>query len=72
MTDFELTTPPDDQWVKDVCRIGQGATCCRFLTMSPEGWSCEKHGEHSALLTHRAACGQMTAIADNCAGRISR
>lgn len=72
MTDFERTTPPDDQWAKDVCKIGQGAACCRFLCMAPTGFSCEKEGQHSALLTRRAATGQMTAISDNCDGRISR
>lgn len=35
-------TPPDERWVKDFCQPNTAA-CCRYLTMAPTGWSCEKH-----------------------------
>ena len=64
---------PDGEHIKDVCRIGQGAACCRYLTMSPAGWSCEKlHPEGKALLDARVAAGNMNARADNCEGLESR
>lgn len=70
MTDFELTTPPDDQWAKDVCKIGQGKACCRFLTMAAEGFSCEKFSRLGPILTAKSP--KMTAQSDNCLGRIRR
>lgn len=64
---------PDSTWVNTVCKIGQGEACCRYLTMSPNGWSCEKL-EPSArrMLDHRVMAGTMTARGDNCEGKKSR
>jgi hypothetical protein len=64
--------PPTDEWTKTVCKIGQGHDCCRYLTMSPDGWSCEKHGTLARLLDRRAAAGEMVARSDNCPGKGSR
>lgn len=57
---------PALSYIKTVCRIGQGAACCRYLTMGPGGWRCEK------LTTLRAtldAANHMVARGDNCPGR---
>ena len=64
--------PPTDEWTKTVCKIGQGHDCCRFLTMSPEGWSCEKHSPLARILNQRAMRAQMIARSDNCRGKGSR
>lgn len=64
--------PPDDAHARMVCKIGEGAMCCRYLTMSPGGWSCEKHGPLRSHLDWRAATGQMVARSDNCEGKGSR
>lgn len=68
----QLLVPVDLAYAKEVCKIGQGADCCRFLTMGPNGFSCEKHGQHSGLLTLRAIAGRMVARSDNCQGRASQ
>lgn len=51
-----------------LCRIGQGAACCRYLVCGGRGFECEKHGELRATLDQRAAAGQMVARGDNCEG----
>lgn len=62
---------PDNDYVKKVCKIGQEAACCRYLTMSAKGWSCEKlHPEGKAMLDARV--NKMSAKGDNCEGLGSR
>lgn len=62
---------PDDMTVRSICKIGQGAECCRYLTMGGGGWSCEKlNPEGKAMLDARVA--GMTAKGDNCDGMESR
>lgn len=61
-----------DEYAKLICKIGQGEFCCRYLAMSGNGWSCEKHGSMAAHLDMRVAKGTITARGDNCAGRKSR
>jgi hypothetical protein len=63
---------PDLEHVKTVCRIGQGADCCRYLTMHPDGWSCEKHSSLRAYIDYRANVGSMHARSDNCPGKDAR
>lgn len=63
---------PEAQWVKEVCKIGQGPLCCRYLTMMAGGWSCEKLGPSAAYLDKRVAEGTFTARGDNCEGKRSR
>jgi hypothetical protein len=63
---------PDTEYAKTVCKIGHGHECCRYLTMSPRGWSCEKHSELKKHFDYRAFLGTMTARGDNCTGKDSR
>lgn len=63
---------PEGDHVRTVCKIGLDAECCRYLTMAPTGWSCEKKSELAKLLDARAASGAMHARADNCEGMDSR
>lgn len=67
----EKATRPDDDWARNICKIGTGERCCRFLTVGPEGWSCEKATAMGSMLTERAAAGNMTSQGDNCEGRAS-
>jgi len=63
---------PDDMYVKAVCKVGQ-LECCRYLTMGPNGWSCEKGTPAlKALLDDRVAKGTIRARGDNCEGLGSR
>jgi hypothetical protein len=52
---------PDDTWVRDVCKRGQGAACCRYLVIAPGGWSCAKHSALRELIDERFLAGTMTA-----------
>lgn len=71
MTDTGIVHPTDE-YVKTVCAIGQGELCCRYLTMSPQGWSCEKHGSLQRTLDIRAENKTMVARGDNCDGLSAR
>lgn len=64
--------PPEDDWVRDFCQPNNDA-CCRYLTMSPTGWSCEKHNPRlKSYIDRRVERGQIRAVGDNCPGRASR
>lgn len=62
----------DDEHAKTVCKVGQGAACCRYLTMGGDGWSCEKLTGLRRAIDNRVRLGKFTAISDNCEGRRSR
>jgi len=64
--------PVDDAHAKTVCKIGQGAACCRYLAMGGNGWSCEKGSNLRYHLDARVAQGTMNARGDNCDGRLSK
>jgi hypothetical protein len=64
----------EDEWpgmdyIEAVCRIGQGALCCRYLTMGADGWHCAKNTPLRRLLDERVAAGAINARGDNCEGR---
>lgn len=63
------TSPPDADHVHDVCKIGQGSDCCRYLTCGAKGFSCAKGTDLKAYLDFRVSCHTMTAEGDNCEGR---
>jgi hypothetical protein len=55
--------------IKNVCKIGQGNACCRYLTVAPNGWNCEKHSSLKALLDRRVEADTIVAQGDNCEGK---
>lgn len=57
-----------NQHIKDICKIGQGVSCCRYLVAGPKGLECAKVTDHKQVLDFRAATGTMTARSDNCGG----
>jgi hypothetical protein len=63
--------PPDNEWARTVCKIGEGHACCRYLTMGRGGWSCAKQTSFKAHLDRRVERGDMRARGDNCDGRSS-
>ena len=64
---------PNDDYVKDICKIGQGAACCRYLALSGGVWSCEKSvPQQKMYLDQRVADGSINARGDNCPGLDSR
>lgn len=50
-----------------VCKIGQGAACCRYLVLKPPT-CCAKGTSMQPLLDARVAAGKMNAQGDNCPG----
>jgi hypothetical protein len=63
---------PTIEWARTVCKIGHDAETCRYLTMHPEGWSCEKHSPLGRELDRRVAEKTIRARGDNCPGKDSR
>ena len=58
----------DDKQIKEVCKLGQGEKCCRYLICGGEGFECAK------LMTplkydidYKAST--MSAKGDNCEGK---
>lgn len=57
-----------DEHVRSVCRLGQGADCCRYLVMG-DGFQCVKLVPSAqATIDQRVAAGAFTAQGDNCEG----
>lgn len=54
--------------VKDICKIGQGRDCCRYLVAGSDGFECAKLTSMKASIDWRVATSTMTAIDDNCDG----
>lgn len=55
--------------LKEVCKIGGGADCCRFIVAGAGGIGCAKHEPLLAFqINQRVADGVFVAIADNCEG----
>jgi hypothetical protein len=55
--------------VQDICKMGQGNNCCRYLIVDPGiGFTCAKLTSLRVTIDIRANNNQMTAISDNCDG----
>jgi len=55
-----------DVYLKDICKIGQGMECCRFLIVDPDiGITCAKGTEFESILQNKK---EMNAQSDNCNG----
>jgi hypothetical protein len=67
-----VNEPPNDAWALDICKVGKGHACCRYLTMASDGWSCEKHTSLRETIDRRVLSRQMVARGDNCDGKKSR
>lgn len=61
---------PSSDHVKDVCKLGAGKATCRYLSMGPNGFRCEKASSLRGYLDKRVEEGSMGAIGDNCEGTL--
>lgn len=52
--------------VKDVCKIGQGKDCCRYLMVGGNGFECGKLTVFKPIIDARVR--KMSAKSDNCEG----
>ena len=58
------------EYVDKFCKPWNGKETCRYLTMSPDGWGCEKGTSLGRTLDERVAANTMNAQGDNCPGVI--
>lgn len=58
-----------NEYVKTVCKFGQGASCCKYLVMGKDGFKCMKSSpvnkEHIDSVWNETKISQ----GDNCEGR---
>lgn len=57
-----------DEKLNKICKMGQGHECCRYITVSSEGFECAKGTLLQKTLDFRASRNQMTARGNNCKG----
>lgn len=69
-TERKAVLPSDftSEYQREVCKIGQGAACCRYLTAGAGGFECAKRGSLSLRLEIDSRVERMTAQGDNCDG----
>jgi hypothetical protein len=56
------------EYIKQICKMGQGKDCCRYLMAGAKGFICGKHTSAKPLLDERVATNTMIAQGDNCGG----
>jgi hypothetical protein len=57
-----------EKHVKEICKIGQGNECCRYITVGPKGFMCVKYTSIGRYLDSRVEANDMVAQGDNCDG----
>ena len=58
---------PTTEEAKSICKIGQGAETCIFLTMSGDGWECHAHNRMPIMsLIERSERGATSAQRQGC------
>jgi hypothetical protein len=57
-----------DETLKNICKLGQGNECCRYLACGADGLECLKNTSARRLLDERVESGAMNAMGDNCLG----
>lgn len=59
--------------IKNVCKIGKGSECCRYLMATENGFFCGKiDPDTKKLLDFRVDAGISLAVGDNCDGKDSK
>ena len=55
-------------YLNEVCKIGQGADCCRYIASGKDGIVCLKLTDLKETVDKRVKDGLFTATGDNCEG----
>ena len=64
-----MSTGPSD-YIMNVCKIGQGAECCKYLLLDPKGFSCAKPDPNwKRIVDENWATNEHVAQGDNCMGQ---
>lgn len=57
-------------WIKEVCRIGQGANCCKYLVSGTKGFECMKTSfATKEIIDKNWETTAHVAQGDNCEGK---
>ena len=59
-----------EEHISKCCRPGKGRKTCRYLTMCPDGWDCEKSTSMGQLLDEDVKTNTIVAQGNNCPGVI--
>lgn len=57
-----------DERLKNICKIGQGNECCRYILGGNNGFECGKHSKLKKEIDDRVNSNFMIAKGDNCEG----
>ena len=55
------------EYMDEVCKMGQGEDCCRYITVGADGFQCGKDDPSIKTALDQRVFG-MTAKGDNCEG----
>jgi hypothetical protein len=58
----------DKERLREICKLGQGADCCRYITAGPDGIRCQKFTSVGRYIDARVLEGTFVARGDNCPG----
>jgi hypothetical protein len=58
-----------NQHVINVCKLGQGNECCRYLVMGSLGFECAKNTSMRSTIDNRVDMNAMVAQGNNCEGQ---
>lgn len=58
-----------NEHIKNVCKIGQGYECCRYLAVGPKGFECLKSSDLKDHIDDRVERDDMVSQGDNCEGK---
>jgi len=61
-----LTNHISDEYARTVCRVGLGASCCKYICVGEDGFECHKLTSLKSTIDERAK--SMAAKSDNCDG----
>jgi hypothetical protein len=60
-----------EKYIREICNIGQGEKCCRYLLMGSDGWECGKlNPVWKNQLDDPERRKHMSAQGDNCEGKV--
>lgn len=57
-----------DDRLREICKLGKGAKCCRYLACGANGFICLKNQPEAATIALRIKQGTFNATGDNCDG----
>ena len=56
------------KYLEQICKIGQGSDCCRYVVAGAPGITCAKLSGLKETIDIRVKLGRFIAMGDNCAG----